>query len=445
MVELPLVVIVGRENVGKSTLFNRLVRERVAVEAPTPGITRDSNERIVEINGYHFRLFDTGGFFYQRVAHLEDKVKQKTREMIDKGDLILFMTDVRDGVTPWDEELARYLKERDKPTILLVNKVDSDAWERGVPEFYKLGFDEVLPISALRGYNIRRLKELLVEKLPKRKAEHWAEAIKIAIFGRPNVGKSTYVNTLLKEERMIVDEIPGTTIDACDIYWEYKGRPIIFVDTPGVRRKSRIKESIEFYSVRRAMRTIERADIIFVMVDASSHLTHQDKRIIDIVCDKLKSVLILANKVDLYKGKVEAGRLRGEFAFIPIIPVSALRGDNIYLPIDKAFAVYEEWKKFVPHGELKRKVVPHVRNFGIRDIQQVSRGPQVFVVYTEKKLRKSHLRAVENRIREVWGFDGVPILIKQQRVKPQKTKHQEARQVQKAEQAKRYKQAKRSE
>ncbi len=405
---LKIIVIVGRENVGKSTLFNRLIGGRPAITHREPGITRDRNIKEVELFGVKATLIDTGGYLPN-----EDGIKAKVNEQVElsikDAGLILFLVDAKSGLTPYDEEFADRLRKLDKRVILVVNKVDTKRRQYVAPEFHKLGFTEVVNLSAIHGLGINELTDKMIEGIEveeETEIETEENLPKFVVLGRPNMGKSTYINALLKEPRMIVDETPGTTIDSIDVTLDHWGRKLILVDTPGVRRRTKMDSDTEFYSLMRTERSISKCDVGLLLVDAPTRLTHQDKRILSMLTTKGKGVVIVANKTDIGIGFNENAL---DFAkFIPITYMSALKGNNLHEPIKKGFKVWEARKLQVSKRQLRELEKMRAR-LRITSMVQIGIEPPTFKVKSTKKLTLQDKRFIERTLREQFDFQGTPI------------------------------------
>jgi GTP-binding protein len=403
-----MVVITGRENVGKSTLLNRIMRKNVAVVGRTPGITRDFVEKWVERDSKTFRVVDTGGIFPCKRG-IKKKVQKKLQEVLSNASIILFMVDVKDGVTPLDKDIAVTLRKLEIPIWLVVSKVDTRKRLPAAQNFRVLGFDKLYPISALRDYGIEQLINDIVKEVPIYPSLSSSLPV-ISIMGRPNVGKSTYINKLLGKERMIVDESPGTTIDVCDVTIRFRGRELVLADTPGLKKRSKISTDVEKGVTALAISNTKRIDVGIVMIESNSALTREDKRIVQLLLRRGKGVVMAANKSDL--GRYFLGHNIHFASHIPIIYISALLGRNIDGPLKEAIRVYDEREKRVTADALDtlRCEMQHVRLSGL---SQVSICPPRFKVTTRKRLIESDLRYVEKRIREKFGFCGVPIEFEQ--------------------------------
>ncbi len=458
---LPVVAIVGRPNVGKSTLFNRLVGERVAIVEDIPGTTRDRVYGIGEWNGRRFTLVDTGGLEIEPGTHIEERVQDQARVAIEESDLVLFVVDAAAGIAPLDHEVADRLRRAGKPTILVVNKADNPRREQEAAEFYALGFEPTIAVSAQHGRSSGDLADLLVDALPPAQpdeaepeasvydahdlgagdlaelAETEMGPPRVAIVGRPNTGKSTFVNRVLGEERMIVSDKPGTTRDPVDSTVMVDGEPMILVDTAGIRRRGSVDRGIERYSVLRAMKAIDRADVAVVMTDAIEGYTAQDAHVVGHVLEAGKGIVLVINKWDALEKDGHTAddwlkTLRREapyLAWADIVFASAQTGQRVERILREARRVSEERFRRIPTGELNRLVTDAVRAHppaNVRNRQpkilyatQVAIGPPTFVIFVNdpELIHFSYRRYLENRIRAEYGFLGTPIkLIFRQRV-----------------------------
>ena len=435
---LPQVAIVGRPNVGKSTLFNRLIRQRRAIVEEVPGTTRDRIYGVVDWDGIRFGLFDTGGLLTEEEIarsserELVEATKAQAELAIAEADVIVFVVDASAGPTTGDWEVAEFLRRTEKPMVLVANKAESREREFNALQFYELGLGDPIPVSALHGKGIVDLLEAIVERLPARKeeeAEVEHEKPKIAIVGRPNVGKSALLNAILGQPRQIVSPIPGTTRDAVDTELVWKGQPIVLIDTAGIRRPGRVERGIERYSVLRAERAIERADVAIVVIDASEPFTHQDQAVAGKVIDAKKGVVLAINKWDLFEhmeGAREAFEedARETFHFMPWAPLvflSALTGKNVEQVVDLALVVVAERSRRIPTAELNdllREAVAHHpppskpgKWVKFYYVTQAEVNPPTFVFFCNRPelIHFSYKRYLENRLRERYGFLGTPI------------------------------------
>jgi len=427
---LPLVAIVGRPNVGKSTLFNRLIGKRKAIVDDNPGITRDRNYDLVEWSGLQFELVDTGGYIPESREQIDQAVREQVEIALDEADLILYLADSRTGITDIDEVLAGMLRRSSKEVMLVVNKIDEERDDPETGQFYNLGLGRPYPVSAMTGRQSGDLLDEIVERIKK---HEWREVdedvIKLAVIGRENVGKSSLVNTLLEQTRTIVTDIPGTTRDPIDSYLNYKKRRCLLIDTAGLKRKSRIKENVLFYSNLRTFRSIERADVVLYLVDIKEGLTRQDVNILSEAAGQKKGIILVLNKWDLIekdhktieKFKKEYTDRLGVMRYIPQIYVSVLEKQRLYKMLDLAVQVFEERQKRIPTSELNDFFQPIIqentppavkgREIKINYITQVKSRPPVFAFYTNHPdlLMESYKRFLENKLRKKYSFIGVPV------------------------------------
>jgi len=428
----PIVAIIGRPNVGKSSLFNRLIRNLAAVVNDSPGITRDRNYAETEWNGRAFIIVDTGGYVLRTRDRMELMIRQQVQAAIDEADMILFLVDVSVGITDLDLEIARILQKGGRQCLLAVNKVDTFKQEPDVAQFYNLGLGEPIPVSALTGRNSGDLLDAIVQYLPEQEElqEEEEEGIKVAILGRPNVGKSSFVNTLLGQERMIVDETPGTTRDSIDTKFEHNGKKFVLIDTAGLRKRSRIKEQVEFYSSLRALRSLQRCDVALVLSDVTDGLVTQDKKILSQTNRFGKGIVLAVNKWDLIKGDADEARRLSEqvgrelisMNYVPVIYTSALTGENVHESLALICSVYDNWGRKVPTSHLNR-FLSAMRGEGrlarsgvmsrVRLVYgtQKSTRPPTFIFFANRPdlIDDGYRRYVENRLREEFGFEGTPI------------------------------------
>jgi GTP-binding protein len=432
--EVPSVVIVGRPNVGKSTLFNRLVGMRRAIVGDEPGITRDRIQGQVRWCGRQFELVDTGGLLPEDQALIPASVVRQAEAAIARAHLLLFMVDVREGMTPLDEDLARRLRRFDKPIFLVVNKVDAARWEAHAEEFRRLGFSHVFLISAEHGQGIGELLDAILRVVPAPEArDARPEEIRLAIIGRPNVGKSSLVNRLLGIERMIVAPTPGTTRDAVDSELEFEGTRFRLIDTAGIRRKSRVVEQIERVAVLMAERHIERAETAVLLIDATEGPTALDARIAGFAHDAGKSLILAVNKWDLIEEDPTAAArmesaIRARLRFLdyaPIVFISALTGHGVTHILELAKRAHAARHQRIPTAELNRFFQQFVaeawattrhRRVRVRYITQAGVDPPTFVLFLNsrrEKLEAAYERYIENRLREQYEFFATPIRIRQ--------------------------------
>jgi GTP-binding protein len=431
MKELPLVAVVGRPNVGKSTLVNRLAARREAIVEEVPGVTRDRNYFDVTWRGRDFILVDTGGLDPVSEEELTRAVGRQAMLAVQEADLVLMMVDGREGITAADEEVAALLRRTGKPVLLVVNKVDNRRQEEESVEWYSLGMGEPVPVSAMHGRNVGDLLDMVVERLPEAppREEREDETV-VAVVGRPNVGKSTLFNRLIAEERSITSDLPGTTRDAVDTVVELGGKIYRFIDTAGWRRKSRIRESVEYYSVVRVWRAIDRAQVAILVVDASEGVTDQDQHIAARIQESGRACVVVLNKWDtLRDGKSREDVLEDavqKLRFIPYAPllrVSALRGKGVGEILPRVDAARENWLKRIQTSRLNqllRRILEQSspptkkgKRLQVYYLTQAGTAPPLFVFFVNRPelVDRSYRRFLENRIREAFDFEGTPVRI----------------------------------
>jgi GTP-binding protein len=426
----PLLALVGRPNVGKSTLFNRLVGERTAIVEDVPGTTRDRLYGEFEWRGREIAVVDTGGMVPDSVEDVESGIFEQAQIAVDEADVVAFLVDLRGGVTPVDQEIANLLRRADKPVLVLVNKADNVQQELQSVEFHELGLGDPIPVSAVRGLNIGDLLDRVVDSLPAPEPEaEDVDTVRVAIVGRPNVGKSSLVNALTGEQRALVSAVPGTTRDAVDTRIEFKEQPIVLVDTAGIRRRGKIRPGIERYSVLRAFRAIDRADVAILLIDATEPVVAQDAHVAGFVQQEAKGIVVAVNKWDLVPKDSHTMQqfertLRRQFNFLPWVPIvfiSAKTGQRIENVLDLALSIRDERSKRIPTGVLnesvRRALAEHQapsaggRQLKILYITQVGIDPPTFVVKVNdpKLVHFGFRRFLENRLREKFGFFGTPM------------------------------------
>ena len=424
-----IVAIVGRPNVGKSTLFNRLTGQKNAIVEDTPGVTRDRIYGDVEWNGKIFALVDTGGFIPGSENQMEKAIREQAMIAVEEADVIVLLCDGRDGVTPFDIDIATILRRSQKPVVLVVNKCDNATQQNYALEFHSLGIGEPYPISSTNGLNTGDFLDAVCEHLKGNNVDEFDERLKIAIVGRPNVGKSSLSNSLLGEERSIVTPIAGTTRDAVDSIVKYYGEEIVLIDTAGLRKRSHVKENIEMYSIMRTNRAIERCDIAIIVIDAERGLEEQDKKIINLVNEQRKGIIIAINKWDLIEKDTKTAegftkKFKEEmrsFDYVPIIFISALTKQRVTNVIKIAKEIQEVRKiRIKTHilNETLRPIFektppPAIRGQDLRIsyITQVGIEPPVFAFFCNnpKFLPESYKRFMERVLREQFDFKGTPI------------------------------------
>ena len=430
-----IVAIVGRPNVGKSTFFNRLTGGRDAIVDSVSGVTRDRHYGKSDWNGVEFSVIDTGGYVNSSDDVFEEEIKKQVLLAIEDSDVILFMVDTKEGLTTMDEELAALLRKSDKKVILVVNKMDNNKLYDSIYEFHKLGIEKVYGISSLSGSGTGDLLDEVVKYLPGEpevsEEEQKAELPRIAIIGRPNVGKSSLVNVLLGNERAIVTPVPGTTRDAVLSYYKYFNLEFMLIDTAGIRKKSRVSENIEFYSVMRSIRSIENSDVCILMLDAGQGIESQDINIFSLVVKNHKGIVILVNKWDLVENKVSLHKdfeelIRDKlapFRDVPIIFTSVTQKQRIFKAMEAAVQVYKNRSKKIPTSELNDFFLPVIEktpppmNKGkyirIKYVTQLpTRYPSfVFFCNHPQYLKDPYRRFIENKLRERFDFTGAPLEI----------------------------------
>jgi GTP-binding protein len=437
-----MVAIVGRPNVGKSTLFNRIVGERIAIVEDVPGTTRDRIYATAEWRGREFSLIDTGGLADPgakgarraddtSAGEMEAAVRRQAEAAIAEADLVLFVVDAKSGILPVEHDVADLLRRSGKPVILVANKADSWRGEAQAAEFYELGLGEVLAVSAIQGLGTGDLLDVVVERLPEAEAEEEARDPRVAIVGRPNVGKSSFLNALVGSERAVVSEIPGTTRDSVDTAVELDGRRVVLVDTAGIRRRGRVEEGIEKYALLRTAHALERADVAVLIIDATEGITAQDVHIAGYALDARVGLVLAVNKWDVVDrgadmtASVEADIAR-EFHFVPWMGhhfVSAKTGRNVKAALADALAVVDERARRVPTAELHRMLVDVVaahppashrgKEVRFTHVTQARGKAPTFVFFVDppEGVHFTYLRYLENAIRDRFGFRGTPIVI----------------------------------
>jgi GTP-binding protein len=421
------VAIVGFPNVGKSTLVNRLTQSRAAVVHETPGVTRDRKELLCEWSGTWFRIVDTGGVDEADSGPFGPKVAAQARAAVEEADLVLFVVDARAGITPGDEELAAILRAARKPVLVIANKIDDPRREAEALEFHRLGLGDPIPLSALHGHGTGDLLDEIVARLPGRAEQPLGEdAIRVAILGRPNVGKSSLLNALLGRERVIVSEVPGTTRDAIDTVLERDSTTLVLVDTAGLRRKRRQRQGIEYYSELRALAAAERADVALVLIAADEGIVDQDLAVADIARKANCSTLVVLSKwdassIDLQEAKRELHRRLRQRP--PVIAVSAKTGRGLERLLDQVEELFAKYTSRIPTAELNRALGelrearpgPAERGRRLRLLYgtQVSTRPPRFRIFLNdpRLVTRDYAYWVENELRKRFELDGVPVSI----------------------------------
>jgi GTP-binding protein len=429
----PLVALVGRQNVGKSTLFNRIVGRRLAIVEDLPGTTRDRLYADTEWQGRVFAVVDTGGLVLGSDDDLLNRVRVQAQQAIADADVIILVTDVLDGVTTIDIEVADTLRHTNKPILLAANKADNKQRRMEATEFYSLGLGEVYATSALHGTGVADLLDAVVASFPEAaEEEEGAEAIKIAIAGRTNVGKSSLLNALLREERAIVSPTAGTTRDATDTALRWYGESLVLIDTAGIRKRGKVEPGVEKYSVLRALKAMDRADVVLLVIDASAKVTAQDAHIASYVLEAEKSIVVVINKWDLVPKDhttMDSFRdhVRTQLKFVPYAPVvfvSALTRQRVDQVLVTAVRVYQQRFQRIPTSELNDIVQEATARhsppskagrrltFYYAAQPRVDPPTLVFFVNDSRLVHFSYQRYLENRIRERWGFEGTPLRLR---------------------------------
>ncbi len=426
---MAVAAIIGRPNVGKSTFFNRLIGERKAIVHDAAGVTRDRHYGETFWNGRDFRVIDTGGYVPDDPDEILASIRDQIDMAIDEADVLIFLVDVRSGIVELDRAVTRMLRRQNKPVILAANKADNPKYRLDANEFYELGFGEIYPISSINGSGTGELLDRVAELLPDRPGEAPTGYPKLAIVGRPNVGKSSLVNKLLNNQRSMVSEVAGTTRDSINSILKYYGKCYEIIDTAGLRRKTRIKESVEFYSSLRSFRSIHECDVAVLLIDAVVGFESQDIHVLKEAEKFNKGIFIVINKWDLvekdsgsYNLYVDAIYNRiPDMRYVPVLPASALTGQRIHKIMELVDKILAERRKSIGTGELNRflaalakeRPLPQKRGhtLSIKYATQVKSNPPVFSFFMNRPfdLPANYRRFIENRLRDTFGFEGVPI------------------------------------
>ncbi|MGM9540280.1 ribosome biogenesis GTPase Der [Anaerovibrio sp.] len=427
----PIVAIVGRPNVGKSTLFNQIGKRRVSIVDDMPGVTRDRIYMDAEWLNHTFTMIDTGGIEFEDDDHILKSMRQQALVAMEEADVIVFVVDGRAGLTTADEEVGRMLRNTKKPVILAVNKIDSPQMEAGVYEFYSLGLGEPLGIAASNSLGLGDLLDAVVAAFPETDGEDKEEdEISIAVIGRPNVGKSSIVNALIGENRVIVSNVPGTTRDAIDTHFVSDNIKFMLIDTAGMRRKGKIDEAVERYSVMRSLRAVDRADVVLMVINAEEGITEQDKKIAGYAHESGKGVIIVVNKWDVFPDKDDKSTLRftedlrdeiGFLQYAPVLYTSALTGQRIHRITELVKYVADQQSMRIQTSVLNELIRDAVsvnpppshrgKQLKIFFMTQADIQPPKFIVFVNdpELMHFSYLRFLENRLRESFGFEGTPL------------------------------------
>lgn len=426
-----IVAIVGRPNVGKSTLFNRLIGERQAIIDNISGVTRDRQYGISLWNGKTFTVVDTGGFVEHSEDPFEKAIRSQVHIAVEEAEMVLFMVDASTGITDLDDAVAHILRRSEKPVFLVVNKVDNHERLMQANEFWSMGFENTFFLSSMTGSGTGELLDAVTELLPPDDEGTPSELPRFAVLGRPNVGKSSFVNALLGEERNIVTPLAGTTRDAIDTHYNKFGKEFILVDTAGIRKKAKVHEDLEFYSVMRAIKALESCDVCILLIDAQTGIEAQDMSIFRLAQRRHKGIVLLINKWDLVEKETNTARdmekemleRTAPFTDLPVVFMSALEKTRIFKAIEVAIEVYENRQRRIKTSELNEYMLeviqqvppPSYRGHPIK-IKYVSQLPlayPAFVFYTNypKEVKENYRRFLENKLRERYNFTGIPIAL----------------------------------
>jgi GTP-binding protein len=430
MTRSSVVAVIGRPNVGKSTLFNRIIGGRTAIVHDEPGVTRDRNYGTAEWRGTVFTLIDTGGYVPASEDVFEEAIREQAEIAIEEAGVVVFVVDVADGVTPLDAEIAGLLRRSSKKVFVVANKADSAGREPDAAVFHALGLGDPVPLSALGGRRIGDFLDEIVAAIGPSQSPPSGDVPAIAIVGKPNVGKSTLVNALLGQKRNIVTDIPGTTRDPIDARVMRNGREYLLIDTAGLRRKARVKESVEFYSALRTLRSIERCHVAVVLADAAEGIDRQDLRIVDETVSRRRGTIMALNKWDLvadaenapaYERRVRKLLRRNDY--VPVVFTSALTKRNVFRLLETAGAVRDRMKERITTNRLNTVLLPQIarrppssasgKEIRINYVTQAATDPPVFAFFVNDPaaVKTEYRRFLEGRIREEFGFDAVPLTI----------------------------------
>lgn len=428
-----LIAIVGRPNVGKSTFFNRITQQRAAIMDNQPGVTRDRNYGYSEWCGINFSVVDTGGYVVNSDDIFEEQIRNQVKLAVEEATVIFFMVDITEGVHELDKDFAKYIRRSKKPVYLIANKADTPNKSNYIGEFYALGLGEIYAISSQNGSGTGELFDEAIKHFEKdiEYKDPYEGIPKISVLGRPNVGKSSFINVLLGEERSIVTDIAGTTRDAIDSLYNSFGKKFVITDTAGIRKKSKVKEDIEFYSVMRSIRSLEYSDVCIVMLDATLGIEAQDLNILSLADKNKKGIVMVVNKWDLYEKDHTTAKTYEEFIkaktrpldYYPIIFTSVLNKQRIFEVLEKAEQVYENRTKKIPTHQLNEVMLEVINNnpppsvkgkyLKIKYVTQIPTHSPTFAFFCNlpQYIKESYERFLENKIREKFGFEGVPITI----------------------------------
>ncbi len=428
------VAIVGRPNVGKSTLFNRLLEQRKAIVEDTPGVTRDRQYGVAEWNGKPFNVIDTGGFVSNSEDVFEREIRKQVQIAVDEANLVIFVVDVTTGITDQDADMADILRRSTKPVLVVVNKVDNGERALDATEFYSLGFEHTFFLSSISGSGTGELLDELTSHIPETDEETTVEGEgipKFAIIGQPNAGKSTLLNALVGEERTIVSDIPGTTRDTIHTHYKQFGKEFVLIDTAGLRKKKNVHEDLEFYSVIRAIRAMDEADVCLIIIDAEKGVTAQDISIFSLAARKGKGIVVLVNKWDLLEKETNTARdyervikqKTAPFSDIPILFISAKDKKRIFQAMEKALEVYDNRQRKVATHQLNETLLPEIErypppmsrghNVKIKFVTQLPVVVPSFAFFANypEAIKESYKNFLENKVREHFNYNGVPVRV----------------------------------
>jgi len=426
-----IVAIVGRPNVGKSTLFNRLIEERKAIMDNESGVTRDRHYGMAEWNGKHFTVIDTGGYVDGSDDIFEGAVRKQVVAALEEASVVLFMVDVAEGLHDLDKDFARVLRTINKPVFVVANKADNSQRTFLTGEFYAMGFEHVIPISSVNGSGTGELLDQVIEHFESDQEDEEEGLPKIAIMGRPNVGKSSFLNVLLGSERSIVTEIAGTTRDAINNRYKLFGKDLILIDTAGVRKKAKVHNDIEFYSVVRSIKALQDCDIAIILIDATQGLESQDMNIISLASKYKKGLMIMVNKWDLIEKETKTAdefktaivEKLGPLSYAPVIFTSVIKKQRVYKAIETAMEIYENRYKKVATSELNEKMLAEIERYQppayrgkyikIKYITQLPTKTPTFAFFCNHPnyIKEPYRRFLENKLRSHFDFKGVPVKI----------------------------------
>jgi len=431
---LPVIAIVGRPNVGKSTFFNRVIGSRRAIVDDRPGVTRDRNFASTDWGGRHFFIVDTGGVIEGSHEPLHRAIRHQAFAAVEEADVILFLVDGKDGVHPLDQALAEVLRKAAKPVLLVANKIDNLPHDQSHLDFWSLGMGEPIAVSALSGKGSGDLLDLVLEAIPEASdADDTDDTIRVAVVGKPNVGKSSFVNRLIGEDRVVVSEVAGTTRDSIDTPFRYHGKNLVFIDTAGLRRHTKVKDSLEYYSALRTERAVYESDVCVVLIDCSEEELHgQDVKILRTAWEAGKAVILLANKWDLVEKDTMTSvdfqkTIRQRIPFlqwVPMVFTSALTGQRVRKCLDLILEVSEERQRRIEthevneimEGLLHRQPPPlhRGRRVQVKYATQITVAPPTFAIFSNfpKALPASYVRFLHNGFRDAWTFTGTPIRLR---------------------------------